>query len=179
MTYLNLRQTLFVAISAWPLVNMSALDIDAAIGQLVVTALGRDGVTTETLNIKTIDTYPENIEAPGCPILFPHPTNWKGETASVPRVWDTSEYGQKNHADTLNYMFLYAQVGEDRGVHVFYHPATLMLDALEEKLMAIDVHMVGNVSVTFSPMGMQNEKVSGKNFYGCQVSVRCTSLEEK
>jgi hypothetical protein len=158
---------------------MSALDIDAEIGKLVVTALGRDGVTTDTLNIKTVTTYPENIEAPDCPILFPHPTNWKGETIAVPRVFDTSEYTQKTHTDTLVYMFLYAQVGEDRGVYVFYEPATFMLDALEKKLMAIDVHMVGNVSVTFSPMGMQNEKVSGKNFYGCVCTIRATSLEEK
>jgi len=158
---------------------MSALDIDTAIGQLVVTAIGRDGSTTDTLNIKTVDTYPENIEAPDCPILFPHPSNWKGEQVATPRVWDTSEYNQKTHTDTLVYLFLYAQIGEDRGVYVFYKPATLMLDALEEKLMAMDVHMVGNVSVTFSPLGKQHEGVSGKDFVGCNVTVRAMSLEEK
>ena len=156
---------------------MSALDLDTAIGKLVVTAPGRDG-STVTLNIKTIDTYPENIEAPDCPILFPHPTNWLGETSSISKIWDTPEYEQVDHAENLAYMFLYAQVGEDRGIYVFYNPASLMLDALREALIRIDVHMVGKVSVTTTPMAMQNEKVSGKNYYGCVVTVRATQEAE-
>jgi hypothetical protein len=154
---------------------MSAIDIDTAIGKLVITATGRDG-STQTLNIKTIDpaSYPKNIEAPDCPIFFPDPSRWLGESSSIPKVFDTATYPQVENADTLTYAFLYAQVGEDRGLFVFYEPAALMREAIKEAIIHIDIHMTGRVSVSTTPFSMINEKVSGKDFYGCYFTVRAT-----
>jgi len=156
---------------------MSALDLDAAIGKLVVSAPGRDG-NALTLNIGTVANYPGNVEAPICPILFPHPDNWLGETSSTPGVWDGSEFSEKNNVFNLIYLFLYAQIGEDRGLYVFYEPATLMLEALRQAIMAIDVHMIGGISVATSALKKRNESLSGKNFIGCQITVKATEKSE-
>lgn len=156
---------------------MSATDLDNAIGNLSITATGRDGVTS-TLKIHTVaqTSYPKNIEAPMFPMLYPG-DKWLGETMTTPRAWDNSVAIPVENVITLNYQFLYALVGEDRGPYALNEAAKDMLEALIRAIIRIDVHMNRIESVSTTPMMTVREQISGKSCFGCTISVKARSEE--
>lgn len=150
---------------------MSEITLDAAIGALSVS------ITTpivKTLRIFSLAAIPQEVFERDCPVLFPAPSGWLGQSTSIPGNFDNVIAGRIAYNHTLTYILAYAEAGSGRGLSDFYSGMAALRLALIQKIARIDLTAMSIKSVACSQFG-QLQDPAGKAFYGCTVTV--TALE--
>jgi hypothetical protein len=146
---------------------MSEITLDAAIAALSVS------ITTplaKTLRILSIDEIPQEVFERDCPLLFPQPSGWLGQTTSIPGNFDNVSAGRITYQHTLAYILAYAEAGSGRGLSDFYAGMAALRLALIRKIARIDINAMSIKSVSCSQFGQLTDP-AGKAFYGCGVTV--------
>lgn len=145
---------------------LSATTVSAAIAALSVTGMK---------SIRDVTNIPEEVDTRACPVLFPDPENWldagqgtvdEETTFGTP----TTRFWQVHRG--YNYIFLYKEAGDGRGIKSHYSGGSTLLDALVTAITELDVSGVDVESVSHTRFGLITDP-AGKNFFGSFVTVRC------
>jgi hypothetical protein len=136
-----------------------------------IAALSVSGVT-----LKDIDAIPEKVEARDCPILFPRPnefvTDYELEINSF-----GSAAAKKTERYKLNYVFLHAPIGAERGLFAT-HPdlvanARTILSAFRDNdALGGAVDIQPSAIASFGP----TQDPSGNTFHGCIITLSVTEF---
>jgi hypothetical protein len=143
---------------------MSAVTLDTAIAALTVTGL----------TIKGLAAIPQEVFARDCPILFPSPSNWLGQSSSTPGNFDNVIAGRITVNHTLTYILAYAQEATGRGFADHYAGMAALEESLRAKIMRIDITAMSIKGFGISVFGPIQDP-AGKGFYGVICTV--TALE--
>jgi hypothetical protein len=131
-----------------------------------IAALSVSGVT-----IKDLNAIPQQVQARDCPIFFPDPTRPMGDY-----VLEVNSYGssvaKKTAHYTLNYVFLFAEVGQARGIYDIVQP---LVQSLSLVLDALNTNDALNGCIDSFPGGLQVGQMTdpaGRSFFGATVPIR-------
>ena len=133
-----------------------------------IAALSISGVT-----IKDVDEIPDTVNNL-CPVLMPQPNNFVTDIQVVRQSFGSNGTQKLDCNYTLNYLFLYAEVGSGIGA---FAPYSGLLTLLTTTLNVI----LNNDSVTglvdMSLAGVSNVGVvtdpSDREYWGVQIALRC------
>lgn len=147
---------------------MSAAAIDTAIAALSVSITSP---VAKTLAIKSLATMPNEVQATNCPMLFPAPSSWLGQSSAIPGNFDNAITGRIQYTHNLSYVLAYDEVGTNRGLYSHYAGMAALLQALVTKIMRIDTLVATSIrGVTISAFGQVSDP-SDKPFYGVLLTV--------
>jgi hypothetical protein len=166
---------------------MNAFDLDATIALISIPAqtwtvysypngmkTAANSVSVPALTIKSLFEIPQEVFARDCPILFPSPQNWLGQSSSTPQQFDNVVAGRLTFEHTLTYILAYAQEGEGRGLSDHYAGMAALIQLLVPKLSRLDLTAMSIRRVAVTAFGQITDP-AGKGFYGCGITV--TALE--
>lgn len=145
---------------------LSATTVSAAIAALSIT-----GMTS----IRDVDNIPDELETRSLPCMFPSPENWLDAGGGAPSAETTfgtpsTRYWQVHRG--YNYIWVYKEAGDGRGLKSHYSGGSTMLDAIMTAIVQLDVSGVDVESVTHTRFGIVTDP-SGKDFYGAFISIGC------
>jgi hypothetical protein len=134
-----------------------------------IAALSIAGVT-----VKDITAIPDQVQARDCPLLFPHPAEWKSGGNSEPEdgstTFGTAASRSWIFARVYKYVYLHAPVGSGRGILDNYSAMSIKEDAIATALTQLDLSGVDVKTISVSEFGVLQDP-SGASFYGFTVSV--------
>lgn len=146
-------------------------------------ALSADGVATSIaglsvsgLTIKDLDGIPEEVLARDCPIVFPDPGNFMTNLAVTRQSFSTAK---KDVTYTLNYVYLFAEVSEGRGLFDVYQGLVQGALAFLDAIIANDTL---NGAIDITPQGILNfgPEVDPSNnpFFGTTLAFDILEFED-
>jgi len=150
---------------------MSAVDLDAAISQLVVLVPNFDTTLGAlVMSMRDMNNVPPELSEVDYPCLFPDPDGnfWK-ETDTTPGVFDNAT-GRELSSFSLNYRMALAPLGSVRGPWELYGNAINLTIALKESVRGIDLPMTKISGITVSGVKTLAD-ASNNKFYGCTVAI--------
>jgi hypothetical protein len=132
------------------------------------------GMTITGVTIKDITGIPQQVQPRDCPILFPHPDEWKqggnGEPSDGSTTFGTPTGRTWIFNRTYKYVYLHASVGAGRGIYEQYTDMSDKEDAISTALTQLDITSVDVKSVSISSFGTLKDP-AGNGFYGFLVSI--------
>lgn len=146
---------------------LSASTIATAISNLSITGMK---------SIRDLSNIPDELESRSLPCLFPDPSNWleSGDAASENETTFASVAASRYWVvhRGYNYVWLYKEAGDGRGLKSAYSGGSTMLDAIVTALLALNVANVDVENVTHGNLGLVTDP-TGKAFIGAFINVRC------
>lgn len=129
------------------------------------------GLSVSGVNMRGLTAIPERIEPRDCPVLYPKPdgfiTNLNVERVSFGAPMDA----RKTIVYSLNYRYLHASIGVDRGLFAVYEGLIANTDAIISAVIDND-NLSGTIDIT--PTGIDNigpvQDPAGNTFHGCDMT---------
>jgi hypothetical protein len=126
-------------------------------------------------SIRDTDNVPDEVDTRSCPIMFPDPEMWLDAGEGAPE--EETTFGTPSTRfwivhRTYQYIWLYREAGDGRGLKSHYTGGSLMLDAIVTAAVALDVSGVDIQGVSHTRLGLITDP-SGKNFIGSFITIRC------
>lgn len=130
------------------------------------------GLTISGVTIKDIDQIPDSASML-CPLLIPQPANFVTDISVSFETFGSNGGAKINTNYTLNYVFLFCEVGSGLGAFAAFSGLITKLSAI---LVAIDsndtitgavdmkINSIGNIGVITDP--------AGNEFWGLEFSLR-------
>lgn len=130
------------------------------------------GLTISGVTIKDIDQIPDSARLL-CPLLIPQPDNFVTDISVSFETFGSNGGAKINTNYTLNYVFLFCEVGSGLGAFAAFSGLMTKLSAI---LVAIDsndaitgavdmkLNSIGNIGVITDPAGVE--------YWGLQFSIR-------
>ncbi|MBU2249809.1 MAG: hypothetical protein KKD77_23885 [Gammaproteobacteria bacterium] len=145
---------------------LASTTVSAAIAALSITGMK---------SIRDVTNVPDELDTRSLPCMFPDPENWLD--AGEGTIEDETTFGTPSTRfwvvhRAYNYVWLYKEAGDGRGLKSHYSGGSTMLDAIVTAIVALDVSGVDVQSVSHTRFGLISDP-SGKNFYGSFITIRC------
>lgn len=134
------------------------------------------GLTIGSIKVKDIDEIPEQVQPRDTPILFPNPDGWleggNAEPADGPATFGPAANRLWIFSRTLNYVYLHAPVGSNRGLFAQIPSLSDAADAITEALLGLDISQVDVQSVRVSGFSVLTAP-DGANYFGFSLALTC------
>ena len=136
------------------------------------------GLTVSGVTIKDIDQIPDTARML-CPLLIPQPDNFVTDLSIEFMTYGSNTGAKINTNYTLNYVFLFCEVGSGLGAFAAFSGLVTKLSALLVAINsndaisgAVDVKInnIGNIGVIVDPAGVE--------FWGLQFSLRVLEFSQ-
>jgi len=134
-----------------------------------ISKLSVSGVT-----IKDLDDIPTTVRNRDCPILYPRPDGFISGLAVERMSMASGASAQLNVTYTLNYRFLFAKIGTERGLFAVVPTMVAKVALIMDRMLVSDsitglidlqVFDIGEFGPVSDPMGNM--------FHGCDFSFEC------
>ena len=124
------------------------------------------------VTLKDTDGIPEEVSERVCPIMFPDPDNFVTSLTVTPQSFGAGTSGKNDIRYTLNYVFLYAQVGSKRYLSDYIVGLVSMTVLILNSIIAND-SVTGSVDIAPRIAGNfgQMQDPAGNMFFGVMISV--------
>ena len=139
--------------------------------QIVAVADSISKLTVTGVTLKDLNEIPTSVSARDCPILYPRPDGFISGFDPERMSMGSGSGAQLNVTYSLNYRFLFAKIGTERGLFALYPTFIAKIVLIADRMLVsdsitglVDLQMIdiGEVGPVSDPMGNM--------FHGCDIS---------
>lgn len=136
------------------------------------------GLTISGITIKDIDQIPDSASML-CPLLIPQPANFVTDLSISFETFGSNGTAKINSNYTLNYVFLYCEVGSGLGAFAAFSGLVTKLSAILVAINSNDaisgavdvkINSIGNIGVITDP--------AGHEYWGLEFSLRVLEFSQ-